>query len=734
MNTRKLKAILLILATVAMLFTTVHASDIEYDGYIVKLSDSYSFFDMLSAKETDIEPVDYMDGFYVVGDKSTVDMLALDGAIEYAEPNYIFELLGDIPNDPYYSYQWTLDMINYSELYKSGYSGSGVTVAVIDSGADLSHSDFNGIKISKLSKNFLGDGTHADAYMRDQQGHGTFVTSQIAAVTDNGIGIASIASGAEIMILRVAAGKNSDKFVYDAAYDSKSLTLSTICSAIRYAADNGADVINISIGSATNSTALSGEIKYATDKGIIVTSAAGNKGTTVPYYPASCENVIGVGSVSSDGTRSSFSQYNTSVDAVAPGNSVVGISPYPNEDGKWYTSADDAYCYGSGTSYSSPVVAALAVIAKQINPALDSEDFLSVLAITSKDAGDGGYDVKYGYGIVDAKEILSALTEREYAINYFLCDSNGFGARMPDEYADSYKLSKNGATVLPIPTRKGYKFEGWCRLADLSDNAITSLDCGTLGALAKTNTDGVVSYSIEPIDLYAKWSPSGCLYADEAEYDLFVGGDMAIDMIIPENNLRTVRFDGLELADECSLNGSTLVIKEEFLGGFPVGKYTLEFVFEKGSATLALNIVDSTPEYTVTAITEGEICDRFSSAAIYDVKVYANVASISVDFSAENAFVYLIYGDFMKLLDSNTADGMVTYTVFSDGVYAVSDKPLVLYGDANSDGDITIIDTVRILKRVADNTTNLDVAASDCNMDLCLSVLDVLSSLHILLN
>ena len=372
-----------------------------YDGYIVKLAPT---FEALSSDGGG-------DAFCVVADRETAEQMVEDGLALYAEPNYIMEVLS-APSDPYYAEQWTLAAIGYPALYAAGYDGSGVTVAVLDSGLDISHPDLAGIRISPYSKNCLGDGTHTDAYYRDQLGHGSFVISQIAAVTDNGKGLAAVASGAEIMMLRVLAAKTSQRFMQDAAYDSGSGTVSTVSNAIRYAADNGADVINISLGIKSESTALKEAVAHAVGKGVIVVASAGNLGSSIPYYPAGCAGVIGVGSVSrtADGyVRSYFSQYNDTIDVVAPGGSVYGVQIYPSETGVWYTDAEDTYRTDSGTSYASPVVAGLAAIARQIDPTLDGEGFLSLLASTATDLGEAGKDVSFGYGLVDAAALLKAM-------------------------------------------------------------------------------------------------------------------------------------------------------------------------------------------------------------------------------------------------------------------------------------------------------------------------------------
>ena len=536
----------------AMLLTVFAAAEDAYDGYIVRLAEPP--MDLLSTDGTASDVC-------VVADRETAERMVREGLALYAEPNYIMELLGTVPNDPMYPEQWTLSAIDYPALYASGYDGSGVTVAVIDTGIDLSHPDLADIRLSPYSKNCLGDGTHADAYDRDQIGHGTFVTSQIAAVTDNAEGISSVAPGAEIMVLRCVSKNTSKKFAYSTAYDSGSGSVSTVSDAICYAADHGADIINISLGVSKNSTRLNEAIAHAVGKGAIVVAAAGNAGTSAPYYPAACADVIGVGSVSETENgyeRSYFSQYNDSVDVVAPGGSVLGIHVYPKTGGVWYTSVSSTYRTDSGTSYASPVVAGIAAVALQIDPALDGERFLSLLATTSVDLGDTGRDTAYGYGLVDLSALLSAM--------------------------------ETALSVSPV-------------------------------------TGGV---------LYDRLTA----YAKEKPFSL----------------------------------------------------------------------------YSVTA----------------DGYIPVNGACVQVAHAASAAYVYRVVGEYL-LLTENTLQNGNCFWSSTGGEYAVSDVPLVLYGDATGDGACTLADAVRMLKGTVDDTVAMDRAAADLTADAQITAQDVLALIRSLL-
>lgn len=507
----------------------IQAADAPYDGYIVKMNLPSRRAGLSSLADEGLQPVSYMDGLYLTDDLDSIESYVDSGLVEYIEPNYILEPLGDAPestpDDARYPDQWTLDAINYLSLYQSGYNGENVTLAIIDSGLYAwhdnegtyhGHEEFETLSISEYSRNFLGTAAEEESspyYYRDQRavGHGTFVASQIAAKTDNGTGISGIADGVEIMSLRCISDAGSDIFPYDDAYDANSGSVAIVAAAIRYAVDNGADVINMSLGakSTTSITTLQDAVNYANDNGVIVVAAAGNDGTADTFYPAACQYVIGVGSVSQSGdslVRSTFSQHNTSISVTAPGGDVLGIAIYPGSAGVLYTDSANSYITSSGTSYSSPVVSALAAITKQINNSLDHDDFESLLAVTSADYGTSGWDTYYGYGVLDAQALLTALTETEYGISYDLCDSAEMPASLPADSVSTYTLDREADITLPVPTRDGFVFEGWFETSDYSGDPVTILPSGALGTARSLTEDLSVSYYIDNIQYYAKWS------------------------------------------------------------------------------------------------------------------------------------------------------------------------------------------------------------------------------------
>ena len=491
----KLSRVLFTLLVIVLLASASSTFASDYESYIVKLAPEAEITPELCVLLT---PTGLGEGVYLTGQPEAVSSFLAEEDIIYIEPNYVLDSFAFVPDDPLYTQQWALAQISVEAFYNGGFDGGGCTVAVIDSGLDIIHPEFSGISVSGCSRNFLGDARYSDAWDRDQKGHGTFVSGVIAAASGNGEGIASVTPGVEIMVLRCISYRNYTRFPYDSAYDANGGTVAVVAEAIRYAADNGADVINLSLGGYNVDTVtLQDAVNYANSNGVIVVAAAGNNAGTTLYYPAACYDVIGVGAVTNTGVRAYFSQYNSSVDVVAPGAEVLGIDIYPDDVAYDPANPDATYVTGSGTSFSAPVVSAFAAVCKQINPTLDGEDFLSLLALSSTDRGNPGRDDHYGYGLVNATEFLNALNA-SYSIRYEL---NQASAVLHPDTVLSYTLTSGGAISLKEPSCAGYVFDGWYRDASFEDGPVTQLEPGELGALTASGS----GYAIAPITFYAKW-------------------------------------------------------------------------------------------------------------------------------------------------------------------------------------------------------------------------------------
>ena len=295
-------------------------------------------------------------------------LIRATGLAAYAEVDEVRRAY-DRPNDPYYGQQWQYGAVSAEGGWDVTHGSGSMTVAVIDTGVDYRHPDLSGKVLA--GRNFV-DGSY-DPY--DDNGHGTHVAGLAAAATDNGVGVAGMDWSARILPLKVLDSSGS-------GYDSD------IASAIRYAADSGAEVINLSLGSSTSSLTLQAAVTYAYGKGATIVAAAGNEGASSVSYPAAYKGVIAVGAVDSGGARAEFSNYGSKLDLVAPG--VGLLSTYPN----------GSYQKMSGTSMASPMVAGAACLVLAALPDLAGkpDDVAARLTSTATDMGAPGFDTGYGYG------------------------------------------------------------------------------------------------------------------------------------------------------------------------------------------------------------------------------------------------------------------------------------------------------------------------------------------------
>jgi thermitase len=173
-------------------------------------------------------------------------------------------------------------------------------------------------------------------------------------------------------------------------------TYANIASAVTYAADHGAKVINMSLAGPSYSATLQSAVTYAWNKGLVIVAAAGNANTNAPYYPAALTNVVAVSATEQYDQKASFSNYGSWIDVAAPGTYI------------YTTKTGGSYGPWQGTSFSSPQVAALAALAFSTNPALTNAQVVSLLRSSADDLGTGGFDDYFGWGRIDVAQTLQA--------------------------------------------------------------------------------------------------------------------------------------------------------------------------------------------------------------------------------------------------------------------------------------------------------------------------------------
>lgn len=377
-----------ILGALCMLLLTSPAVVFAHeDTYIVTLNDNVSFYGLT---KNDVR------NYIVVSSDELTEYLDAGIVAEY-EPNYKVHLLSE---------NWNLDAVNCEFAWELGCFGNDVRIGVIDSGL-YPFPEFEDNVIA--GKNYLDGSTNTT----DNIGHGTFVTGIIASKSKG------ISYKSKIIPLKCFE-KDRDTYVddlLDAVYDAVDIY--------------DCDVINMSLGVSSDSTRLKRAITYATNHGAIVVSAVGNDGNTTMYYPAGYDNVVGVGSIDKNYEKSWFSQINKSVYVTAPGEDLESLSI-------------DGYRDNSGTSFSAPHVTALAAIAKCIDKDIGTNEFKELLSVSSDDLGTSGYDVHYGYGLVNYKNFINEMIK---STSVFMSSINVENGKL---YSIIYNNSENEKTLSAI--------------------------------------------------------------------------------------------------------------------------------------------------------------------------------------------------------------------------------------------------------------------------------------------
>lgn len=330
--------------------------------------------------------------------------------VEYAEPNYVATAFM-VPNDPLYPYQWHFDNgieggVNAEEAWDVS-SGSGAVVAVIDTGVAYEDYGFGFWNRYYQAPDLAGtnfvagyDFVNNDSHPNDDEGHGTHVAGTIAGATNNGDGVAGLAYSASIMPIKVLDSNGSGSY-YDVA------------EGIRFAADHGADVINLSLGGPSGASYLEDALQYAHERGVTIVAAAGNDGNGTVSYPAAYDDyVIAVGATRFDETKAYYSNYGPSLDLMAPGGDVTVDQ---NDDGygdgvlqqTFGNSRNDfGYYFYQGTSMAAPHAAAAAAIV-MAGGVTDPAEVQAILEASADDLGAPGRDNSYGHGLLNLAAALN---------------------------------------------------------------------------------------------------------------------------------------------------------------------------------------------------------------------------------------------------------------------------------------------------------------------------------------
>jgi len=317
--------------------------------------------------------------------------LRADPAVASAEPDYKIQLAVDgstavSVNDPMTSGQYSLDRMRVRDAWSLS-TGAANVIAVLDTGVQYAHPDLAGRLLP--GHDFVNSDTDAS----DDNGHGTWVSGIIAANANDGYGIAGISWTDKILPVKIMDGTGEG-------------ATSDLTAGIIWAADQGADVINMSIGGFPHSQFVQDAVNYAWSKGAVLIGAAGNNRREESFYPASFANVVSVSGTQVDDEFSNWSSYGPNVDLSAPGASVLTTNcttcTYADHN-TW-----GSHTYISGTSFATPNVAGVVALIRARFPAATPQQVVDTLFATVDDLGYAGWDNRYGRGRVNAYRALGA--------------------------------------------------------------------------------------------------------------------------------------------------------------------------------------------------------------------------------------------------------------------------------------------------------------------------------------
>jgi subtilisin family serine protease len=294
--------------------------------------------------------------------------------VKYIQPNYRYKIKSK-PDDPHYAKQTYLKQIDAEGAWETITEANDIIVAVVDTGIDFNHPD---LKDNLLpGKNIL----NPDKAPIDDNGHGTNVAGILGAVGNNTKGITGLLWSSKIMPVKAL-----DKEGIGTDYE--------VGEGIRYAVDNGAKVIVLSLGLPYYGPHMEELVRYAEKKGVVVVAATGNEGERI-NYPAAYPSVIAVGAVDKNNEYLFYSNHGPEIDVVAPG------------EGIYTTFLDGKYDYNSGTSMAAPQIAALATMILTLNPDYKPSQVRNLIRYSAKNIGKPGWDTQTGYGVIQLGKTLT---------------------------------------------------------------------------------------------------------------------------------------------------------------------------------------------------------------------------------------------------------------------------------------------------------------------------------------
>ncbi len=361
---RKFFAVMLVvLLTMTAVAYATSPAKVEKVSVIIGLANENGRASVLAAGGKIQREFKFINAVQVELPKVAVEKLKTARGVEFVEPDFLAQAYAQ-------TVPWGIEHVNAPDVHSTGFQGSGIKVAVLDTGILTSHADLQ----------VVGgyDTTGIGSYV-DDHGHGTHVAGTVAAL-NNTIGVIGAAPAAQLYAVKVLDRYGSG-------------TYSNIIAGIEWAINNDIDVINMSLGGSSGSTALEQACDAAYKAGILVVAAAGNEGTSTGGtecigYPAKYSSVMAVGSITSSNIRSYFSSTGATLEIMAPGSDVYS------------TTINGSYGTMSGTSMACPHVAGVAALVWSAKPSLTNVQLRNALNETANDLWNDPW--RYGNGLVDA--------------------------------------------------------------------------------------------------------------------------------------------------------------------------------------------------------------------------------------------------------------------------------------------------------------------------------------------
>ncbi len=343
----------------------------EENRKVIKLDSKLSDKEKIALEEKyDIEFTNDIDsnGIYVINITEDSDMTSFEEELNAnVETDVPIKMFAD-------SVDWGVARIGADKVWDKG-TGSGVKIGIIDTGIQKDHPDLAGNIITGY------DFVNNDNDANDDNGHGTHVAG-IAAASSNNLGVVGVSHSSQLMPIKVL---NAQGYGY----------LSDVAKGVYFATDNGVRVINLSLGSTSDSSLLRDAVNYATNKGVLIIAAAGNDGGAPCSYPAAYSNAVCVVATDSRNLLASFS--NIGGELAAPG--VYNYSTY----------IGSTYRYLSGTSMATPHVSGAAALLMSICTTCSSSEIRTLMRDTAVDLGEMGKDILFGYGLIDLTTAVASL-------------------------------------------------------------------------------------------------------------------------------------------------------------------------------------------------------------------------------------------------------------------------------------------------------------------------------------